>query len=168
MPPTALTAVEREIVRLTNALRADPDGALKRQKPMPACAATDDYIEIDPGSGHPISVAALTVDLGVSVGMARDWAVKMSDAGEMSHRPSGERQAVLRDLGVNYWIEGENVAWAQGYPIDTIAQVFFEGWRESDSGHYCAMISSAFTHVGVGHFQGGGKDWGTQNFYGLQ
>lgn len=161
--------VEREIARLTNALRADPDGPLHRVKPMPACAEGDDYIDIDPVTGHPTAVPPLAIDTELSIAMSRDWSTKMAAAGEMTHRPGDSQLAIYEDLGIRYWTYGENVAWASGYEPGVIAKVFFEGWRESDTGHYCSMVSSRFDHFGVGHIRtDDGQDWGTQNFYGSE
>ena len=162
---TELTEIEREIVRLTNELRTNPSGPHRRQGSMPECAVPDKGIEVDPETGHPRPVLALTPSLPVSTHMARDWSQQMADADAMSHRSAESQDAIYADLGISWVARGENVAWAVGYELSDVALLFFQGWRESD-GHYCNMMSDAFTHIGIGHVRtDGGKDFATQNFY---
>ena len=160
-----LTGVEKEIVRLTNELRAKPDGPLKRVGPTPECVLDSEDIEFDPATGHPKPVPALIVNEAVSVQMARDWSQQMANADAMSHRSGDSQNAIYAALGISWTNRGENVAWAFGYAESAIARLFFNGWRES-AGHYCNMMSGAFTHIGVGHVRTeAGKDFATQNFY---
>jgi len=160
-----LTAVEQEIIRLTNQLRTDPSGPLRRGGPTPECVLNSADIVFDPDTGHPEPVPALTVSEAVSLNMSRDWSQRMADADAMSHRSAASQDAIYSALGIDWAARGENVAWAVGYNANAVAQLFFNGWRES-AGHYCNMVSSAFTHVGVGHVRTAeGKDFATQNFY---
>ncbi len=165
-----LTALEQEIVRLTNALRANPSGELRRRGALPACVDEDFYsLTVDPETGHPTPVPALSLNREVSIQMARDWSQQMAAADQMTHRTQDSQRAIYSALGINWSSFGENVAWAQGYAESSIAFQFFSGWRESDTGHYCSMMSGRFTHFGVGHHRTeAGKDWGTQNFYSLR
>ncbi len=165
-----LTALEQEIVRLTNALRANPSGELRRRGAMPACVDEEFYsITVDPDTGHPAAVPALSLNRQVSLQMARDWSQQMAAADQMTHRTQDSQRAIYAALGINWSSFGENVARAQGHPESSIAFQFFSGWRESDTGHYCSMMSGQFTHFGVGHHRtAAGKDWGTQNFYSLR
>ncbi len=159
----SLSEIEREIVRLTNELRVNPTGPLKRQKPVTGSTCGEFHnVSIKKGTHAPVE--PLLLDEVVSVHLARDWSFQMGVAGEMTHRPNESTRARYAELDVEYQATGENVAWASGYDEDVIAQTFFEGWRESD-GHYCSMVSPIFTHLGVGHVQSEGTDWGTQNFY---
>jgi uncharacterized protein YkwD len=122
-------------------------------------------IEYDPETGHPTPVPALRLSEAVSIQMARNWSQQMADADAMSHRPSDSQDVIYAALGIDWSARGENVAWAVGYSPSAVAQLFFSGWRES-AGHYCNMISGAFTHIGVGHVRtDAGKDFATQNFY---
>ena len=164
-PAATLTEVELQIFNLTNELRTDPDGPLRRLGPTPECVLNNDDIEFDPETGHPKPVPALELSEPVSFRMARDWSQQMADADAMSHRTGDSQNAIYKSLGINWMARGENVAWAVGYGPNAIARLFFDGWRES-AGHYCNMMSSSFTHVGVGHVRtAAGKDFGTQNFY---
>ena len=165
-PLGGLNSVELEIVRLTNELRADPSGPLARQKPMPSCVTESFYdITVNRNTGHPTLVPALTVNRAVSITMARAWSMVMDSTGNFAHRPNSEAAAIYSQLGISWSATGENIAWVQGYPDPQAAQVFFEGWRESDSGHYCALVAGTYTHVGVGYYKGAVKSWATQNFY---
>lgn len=160
-----LTEIEREIVRLTNSLRANPSGPLRRVGPMPECVLESDDIELDPETGHPKPARKLTPSEPVSVRMSRDWSQRMADTDAMTHRSAESQDLIYSELGIDWAARGENVAWAVGYNLSDVAQLFFGGWRESD-GHYCNMMSGSFTEIGVGHVRtAGGKDFATQNFY---
>ncbi len=160
-----LSDVESEIIRLTNELRSNPAGPQRRVGAMPDCVNDDDTIEIDPETGHPRAVRRLTSSQPVSIRMSRDWSQRMADADAMSHRTGESQDVIYGELGIDWAARGENVAWAVGYEPSEVAQLFFRGWRESD-GHYCNMMSGAFTQIGVGHVRtDGGKDFATQNFY---
>jgi uncharacterized protein YkwD len=164
--PAGLNAAEQEIFRLTNELRANPSGPLARQKAMPPCVDDDFYgINIDAATGHPTAVPALTLSEPVSLEMSRPWAIDMDQRNTMSHRPNDSQLAIYGQLGIDVSAIGENVAWFQGYPDSEAARIHFEGWRESDTGHYCALVSGTYTHLGVGHYRGATKSWAVQNYY---
>ncbi|MEM9132000.1 MAG: CAP domain-containing protein [Actinomycetota bacterium] len=168
-PAAGLNAVELEVLRLTNELRANPAGPLARQKPMPGCVSNGFYgIAIDGATGHPTAVPALSLSEPVSVSLARDWSIQMDADNNFAHRPNNSASAIYGQLGINWSATGENIAWFSGYPDAQAAQIFFEGWRESDTGHYCALVAGAYTHIGVGYHKGNSKSWATQNFYRLQ
>ena len=150
---------------MTNELRTNPSGPLRRVGPTPECVFENEDIEFDPETGHPKPVVALTLSEPVSIQMARDWSQQMADADAMSHRSGDSQDAIYAALGISWSARGENVAWAVGYSSSALAQLFFNGWRES-AGHYCNMMSGAFTRIGVGHARTeAGKDFATQNFY---
>jgi hypothetical protein len=164
--PAPLSPVEAEMVRLTNELRADPSGPLARRSPMPPCVDETFYaITIDPATGHPPPSPALAVDDQVSVAMARAWAVEMQQRADFSHRPGPSQEEVYSQLGVGVAAWGENIAWLAGFGPEDAARIHFEGWRESDIGHYCTMMSARFTHVGVGEHRVGDESWAVQNYY---
>lgn len=132
---------------------------------MPECVDEDDQIEVDPETGHPKPVRRLMPSQPVSIRMSRDWSQRMAEADAMAHRSAESQNALYEELGIDWAARGENVAWAVGYDLSEVAQLFFQGWRESD-GHYCNMMSGAFAEIGVGHVRtSGGKDFATQNFY---
>lgn len=158
-PPAAggMTGVELEIARMTNELRTNPNGPLARKKAPPSCVQVD-------GNGKVVAVPALTVSEAVSVNLSRPWSVDMNSRNTMDHRSSASALAIYKQLGISPSTYGENVAWFQGYSDAQAAQVFFEGWRESD-GHYCNMMSAGYTTFGVGVYKGATRSWATQNFY---
>ncbi len=169
-PTTAaagLTAVEREVIRLTNQLRSNPSGPLRRVAPMPGCVDDEFFaIEVDTGTGHPRPVPELVANDAVSVKLSRDWSIRMAEADEMSHRSNESQAAIYSALGINRSRSSENVAWLSGYPESAIAMQLLVGWRESSTGHYCSLVAGSLTHIGVGHHRtDSGKDWATQNFY---
>jgi len=163
-PSSGHNDIEIEIFRLTNAIRANPSGPLARQGPLPDCVGDDFYqIEIDPATGHPKPAPLLTLDETVSMKMARPWSIQMDNSDTMGHRQ--DQIEFLESIGIMPGVSGENVAWSSGYSQSDAAMVHFTGWRQSDTGHYCAMMAPAYTHVGVGHHMGADKFWATQNFY---
>lgn len=165
-PAAPLSAVESEIVRLTNELRADPAGPLARRKPMPSCVAERFYaIAIDPASGHPEPAPPLQVSEAVSTEMARAWAVGLQRRDDFFHRPSTAQQAIYSRLGLHVSAWGENIAWSSGYSAEATAWIHFEGWRESDTGHYCSLLTRRFTNVGVGEHRVDDQSWAVQNFF---
>lgn len=160
--------VEREILRLTNELRADPAGPLARRSPMPPCVNEDFYrIEMDAASGHPAPVPALAADDRVATRMADEWARTMEAEDRFEHRPAPSQEAIYAELALTVAAWGENIAWFAGYPAEDTARVHFEGWRESDTGHYCSLITGRFTHVGIAEHRLGDESWAVQNFYAL-
>ncbi len=165
-PPAGHHPVELEIHRLTNELRANPSGPLARRKPMPSCVSETFYgMKIDPASGHPTAVPPLRLTEPVSIRLARDWSAQMDATNNFSHRSSSDASAIYTQLGISWRATGENIAWFEGYPDSEAARVFFNGWRESDTGHYCALLAGTFTNIGVGYHKGGSQSWATQNFY---
>ena len=165
-PPPALSAVERELVRLTNELRADPDGRLARQAPLPTYI-TDPYfaIELDDATGVPSAVPALVVDPTVSAGLSRPWAGQMAADGLLHHRPSDSQYDGYVSLGIEVDSWGENIARAKDYDPTEVAWTHFTGWRESPGLHYCSLLTGRFTHLGVGEVLVGTSSWAAQNFY---
>jgi hypothetical protein len=161
-----LDPVELEILELTNSLRADPSGLLARSASLPACVDNPFYdITIDPDSGQPEPVPPLVLDEQVSLSLSRSWAQEMDRTGRFEHRSSGSAVVIYGHLGIELSATGENIAWMSGYPESEAARVHFEGWRESDAGHYCALISPTYTHIGVGAHQGEERSWAVQSYY---
>ncbi len=162
-----LTPVETEIVRLTNELRANPAGALARREPLPSCVTDPFYaLTLSPDTELPEAVPPLTINDGVTLALSRPWAATMQSTGHFEHRSSEEAHELYDQLGLPVGAWGENIAWFTGFDLAQAARIHFEGWRESDAGHYCALVSPRFTHVGVGALEDGTQSWAVQNFYG--
>ena len=133
---------------------------------MPSCVDDPFYgISIDDTTGHPNPVEAFTLSEPVSLQMSRPWAFEMNSRDELQHRPSGSQLEIYEQIGIAIAATGENIAWMSGFPDSQAARIHFEGWRESDTGHYCMLVSGAFTHLGVGHVKGSSRSWAVQNFY---
>ena len=134
---------------------------------MPNCVSDSFYrINIDQATGHPTAAPALGLNEAVSINLARDWSMTMDSTGNFGHRPNSEATAIYDNLGIRWTAIGENIAWFSGYSDSEAAQIFFNGWRESDTGHYCALMAPVYTNVGVGYHKGASRSWATQNFYG--
>ncbi|MGI9615422.1 MAG: hypothetical protein ACR2QO_21095 [Acidimicrobiales bacterium] len=165
-PDTSLSAVELELLRLTNLLRSDPGGPLRRQKPLPACVDDAFYeIAIVASSGHPAAVPPLAMSELTSNGLARSWAIEMARSDRFRHRPSATQQQLYASFDIEVTAWGENIAWFDGYDAAQTARIHFEGWRESETGHYCTMITPRFTNVGIGEYRERSESWAVQNFY---
>ncbi len=165
---STLSATEFELLRLTNLLRADPSGPLGRERVLPSCVNDPFYrIAIDRSTGAPEPAPPLEMSEMTANALARAWAIELAITGEFRHRPSAAQQQILAslDLPVTAW--GENIAWFNGYPPEDTATIHFEGWRESETSHYCALISPRFTHVGIGELRIGDDSWAVQNFYAM-
>ena len=151
------SSIERRIASLTNQLRTNPNGPLKRTGYVPHC---DGAVKIDSATGQPTPRSALKFNDTVSVHMARPWSAQMSP-NNFQHRP--DQKAVLDRLGVAPQTWGENIAW-HAPPKEDPAMYHFVQWRQSDS-HFCNMMSTLYTHIGVGEHQHNGGSYATQNFY---
>jgi hypothetical protein len=163
---TSLSSIELEILRLTNELRADPGGPLRREKPLPSCVSDAFYrIGIDPETGQPASVPPLEMSETTSNGLARSWAIEMARTGRFRHRPSAAQQQIYASLDVPVTAWGENIAWFTGFSVADTARIHFEGWRESETGHFCTLVTGRFSHVGIGEFRVGDESWAVQNFH---
>jgi hypothetical protein len=164
--PTTMAAIELEILRLTNELRTNPDGPLRRRKALPSCVDEPFYrIVTDPATNQPVPVLPLQLDETASNGLARSWAIEMARTTRFRHRPSVVQQQIYAGLDIPVAAWGENIAWSAGNPISDVARIHFEGWRESETGHYCTLMTERFTHVGIGEYHVGDESWAVQNFY---
>ncbi len=161
-PSGGLNAVEVEIARLTNELRANPNGPLKRQKPPPAVTSENPHcgdVLVDRQTGVYESLSRLQVNAEVSLKVSRPWSEQMTR--NLRHQASAGGVA-MRAAGISWSSVGENIAF-HNYSDKAINH--FVGWRESD-GHFCNMMNPRFTHIGVGeHTKSNGDSMATQNFY---
>jgi uncharacterized YkwD family protein len=105
-------------------------------------------------------LAPLKVDVELSK-VARVKSEDMRDQGYFSHdSPTyGSPFDMMKRFGIQFRAAGENIA--AGYPTPEAA---VKGWMNS-SGHRANILSSQFTHIGVGYAKGGayGHYW-TQQF----
>lgn len=66
-------------------------------------------------------------------------------------RPNGTRCfTVIDECGIDWYALGENIAAGQSTPA-----IVMNSWMNSD-GHRANILSTSFTHIGVGHQTGGG------------
>lgn len=92
--------------------------------------------------------------------IARGWSEDMAASGSFTHNPA------YSDHYPEGWLAaGENIATVSGSGLtltDAVAKMF-DGLVDS-RGHYENMVSTKFTHVGIGIARRGSKFWATQNF----
>lgn len=84
--------------------------------------------------------------------------------------PEGKKaDARLRDAGIAYTWEGENIRWVSARDPGSVARdMMYEGeygWMNS-AGHRANILNANFTHVGIGVFKSStdGRYIATQNF----
>ncbi|SFL50304.1 CAP domain-containing protein [Salibacterium qingdaonense] len=93
--------------------------------------------------------------------VARDKSKDMRDAGYFSHNSPnyGSPFDMMDSYNIDYRGAGENIAAGQRSPEQVV-----EGWMNSE-GHRENIMNEDFTHIGVGHAQGGSYgDYWTQMF----
>ncbi|MEM9652617.1 MAG: CAP domain-containing protein, partial [Actinomycetota bacterium] len=149
-PAGGLNAVEREIARLTNELRTNPNGPMRREGPVINCGG-----RIRVTNGQYDAIGALQVSEVASLQVARPWSVQMTRS-NFNHRPNAGVGA-LQDAGISVRSAGENIAY---HSYQEKAMTHFTGWRESD-GHFCNMMDPGFTHIVVGEDTHGGISYAT-------
>ncbi len=67
---------------------------------------------------------------------------------------------MMKQFGIDYRTAGENIAMGQTTPEQVM-----NGWMNSD-GHRKNILSSNFTHIGVGYVESNGQTYWTQMFIG--
>ena len=102
---------------------------------------------------------ALTYDWELSR-VARYKSQDMKDLGYFSHTSPiyGSPFQMIKNFGLSYKSAGENIAMGYSSP-----QAVVNGWMNS-SGHRANILSSSYTHIGVGYVAGG--NYWTQMFIG--
>lgn len=102
-------------------------------------------------------LSELTYDWELSR-VARYKSQDMHDLGYFSHTSPtyGSPFAMMRSFGISYRSAGENIAKGQATPAAVV-----NAWMNS-SGHRANILSSSFTHIGVGYVADG-RYW-TQMF----
>ncbi|WP_246031520.1 CAP domain-containing protein [Salibacterium salarium] len=93
--------------------------------------------------------------------VARDKSKDMRDAGYFDHNSPnyGSPFDMMDSYGIEYSGGGENIAAGQRSPEEVV-----EGWMNSQ-GHRENILNPDFTHIGVGHAEGGSYgDYWTQMF----
>ncbi|MBD8070631.1 CAP domain-containing protein [Bacillus sp. PS06] len=100
----------------------------------------------------------LQIDLKVSE-VARHKSADMKSNGYFSHTSPtyGSPFEMMKQFGVQYRAAGENIAMGQRSPQEVVT-----AWMNSE-GHRKNILSSNFTHIGVGHVEG---NYWTQMFIG--
>ena len=155
-PANELSAIEIEIVRLTNELRTNPNGPLAREGAVIDC---DGRILLNEAGDGYAPIGAVEAHLAASLQVARPWSAQMTRDNFVHQDNAGV--PALQAAGVEVRSAGENIAW---HTFPDIATTHFEGWRESD-GHFCNLMDPGFTFIGVGEVTKDGTSFATQNFF---
>ncbi|MGP4071753.1 CAP domain-containing protein [Piscibacillus sp. B03] len=94
--------------------------------------------------------------------VAREKSRDMAQNNYFSHTSPtyGSPFDMMQQFGIDYRTAGENIAMGQTSPEQVM-----NGWMNSD-GHRKNILSSDFTHIGVGYVEANGKTYWTQMFIG--
>ncbi|WP_425455191.1 CAP domain-containing protein [Aquisalibacillus elongatus] len=94
--------------------------------------------------------------------VARDKSRDMAENNYFSHTSPtyGSPFDMMQQYGIDYRTAGENIAMGQRSPEQVM-----DGWMNSE-GHRENILSSDFTHIGVGYVEANGKTYWTQMFIG--
>jgi uncharacterized protein YkwD len=87
----------------------------------------------------------------------------MSSKNTMSHTVAGVLSSQLTARGIQWYTEGECIAWdSYSYPTDAI-KVIFQMWH--DATHWPLLMSSKFNYTGIGIVHNSnGKTWASMVF----
>lgn len=140
-----------------------PKQPAQTQAPAPTTGAVSQYvqqvIDLTNAQRSKNGLSALKADTQLS-GVAQKKALDMQQNHYFSHTSPtyGSPFDMMRDFGVTYRSAGENIAQGQRTPQEVVT-----AWMNSP-GHRANILSSKFTHIGVG-YEGTGKHW-SQMFIG--
>lgn len=87
----------------------------------------------------------------------------MASTGIMSHTVAGNLSSQLTARGIQWYAEGETIAWdSYSYPTDAI-NLIFQMWH--DATHWPLLMSTHFNYAGVGIVHtSAGKTWASMVF----
>ena len=151
-PPAPPPAPKIQAVRRAPAPPPPPAPA----PPAPNASDEARALQLLNGERSKAGLAPLQLSGGIR-SVARSWSTHMAGSG-LAHNPdvSGD----LRRAGVSGWsTAGENVGY--GRSVDSVHGMFMGSPAHRDN-----ILSSAFTHVGIGVVHAGGKVWVTMDFVG--
>ena len=140
-----------------------PKPAAPTQNNAPTTGTVSKYvqqvIDLTNAQRSKNGLAALKADTQLN-GVAQKKSLDMQQKHYFSHTSPtyGSPFDMMRDFGVTYKSAGENIAQGQRTPQEVVT-----AWMNSE-GHRKNILSSNFTHIGVG-FEETGKHW-TQMFIG--
>jgi uncharacterized protein YkwD len=123
--------------------------------PAPAPGNEGRVLQLINGERAGAGVGGLSVN-GGAASVARSWSAYMAQNG-MSHNP--DLGGDLDRAGVAWRTIAENVGY--GASVDQVHSMFM-----SSSGHRANILNGAYTQVGIGVVQSGGRVWVTIVFVG--
>jgi uncharacterized protein YkwD len=160
-PPTTTTSTTTPppapAPRVVTARRAAPAPA-PPPPPPPAPSISDEgrALQLVNGERSKRGLAPLQLSAGAR-SVARAWSSHMAASG-LAHNP--DLAGDLRRAGVTGWSSyGENVGYSTS--VDGVHALFM-----GSGGHRQNILSTSFTHVGIGVVRAGGKVWVTMDFVG--
>jgi uncharacterized protein YkwD len=124
--------------------------------------AEDSLLAMINSARHGRGLAPLRLDTRLR-DLAEYRAGVMSSKNTMSHTVAGVLSSQLTARGIQWYAEGETIAWdSYSYPTDAI-KVIFQMWH--DATHWPLLMSSRFNYTGVGIVHNSnGKTWASMVF----
>ncbi|KIL44115.1 CAP domain-containing protein [Jeotgalibacillus soli] len=116
-------------------------------------------VELTNAERTKAGLAPLKLDVALSK-VAKDKSLDMKEKKYFSHTSPtyGSPFDMMKSYGISYKSAGENIAMGQRSPEEVV-----KAWMNSE-GHRKNILSSTFTHIGVGHVESG--NYWTQMFIG--
>lgn len=138
--------------------------AAPAQQPVPKASAQvsayeQKVVELTNQERAKYGLKPLALDTELSK-VAREKSRDMQSKGYFSHTSPtyGSPFDMMKQFGITYQTAGENIAMGQQTPEEVV-----KAWMNSD-GHRKNILSSSYTHIGVGHIAEG--NYWTQMFIG--
>ncbi|MBA2176273.1 hypothetical protein H0266_15350 [Halobacillus locisalis] len=136
-----------------------PEQEQKEEVSSDVSAFEKEVVELTNVEREKQGLAPLKLDTELSA-VAKDKSLDMQNNGYFSHTSPtyGSPFDMMESYGIDYRTAGENIAMGQTSPEQVV-----NGWMNSE-GHRENIMNPNFTHIGVGHAEGG--NYWTQMFIG--
>ncbi|KIL47975.1 CAP domain-containing protein [Jeotgalibacillus campisalis] len=139
------------------AAEVQDNGQADQQEASPVSDFEQQVVELTNAERSKEGLPALELDTELSK-VADDKSLDMQQNQYFSHTSPthGSPFDMMKAYGIQYSSAGENIAMGQGSPEEVV-----QAWMNSE-GHRKNIMSSSFTHIGVGHVENG--NYWTQMF----
>jgi uncharacterized YkwD family protein len=159
VPKEETTTTEQQAQQPTQQQPAQTEQPKTEQTASQLSAYEQKVVDLTNQERAKNGLPALQVDTALSK-VAREKSLDMQRNNYFSHTSPtyGSPFDMMKKFGITYKAAGENIAKGQGSPEEVV-----KAWMNSE-GHRKNILSSNFTHIGVGHVADG--NYWTQQFIG--
>ena len=140
------------------------------------CTRTGGWVQRDGtclgyGSGrYSAYVRPLARSYSIADKVSRPYAKLLAVRNLCSHFADHDPGYRLRRVGYTHYTWGENIGCRDGYSSAKAAvlssHLYFQAEKSYGGHHYLNLINPRFTHVGVGIWREGGRNWFVTDFWG--